>query len=66
MNMDVAFTDYWGLLTCLKIAHKNGCEWDQQTCSYAAENINGHLINLKYAHENGSWMHSDAGPNYVN
>ena len=40
-----------GHLDCLKYAHENGCEWDEDTCSEAA--LNGHLDCLKYAHENG-------------
>ncbi len=38
-------------LEILQYAHENGCEWDERTCSAAAEN--GHLKCLKYAHQNG-------------
>ena len=35
----------------LKYAHENGCPWDGETCSEAAEN--GHLECLKYATKTG-------------
>lgn len=40
-----------GKLSLVKIAHENGCPWDEKTCSVAA--LHGHLECLKYAHENG-------------
>jgi hypothetical protein len=40
-----------GYLNSMVYAHENGCQWDRNTCSSAAEN--GHLECLKYAHENG-------------
>jgi hypothetical protein len=65
-----------GSVECLKYAHENGCEWDEQTCIFAAGN--GNLASLKYvppillsspiidfhryAHENGcSWGASTCG-----
>ena len=35
----------------LKYLFENGCPWDDEICSSAAET--GHLDVLKYAHENG-------------
>ena len=35
----------------LKCARQNGCEWDEWTCSKAAEG--GHLEVLKWARQNG-------------
>jgi hypothetical protein len=35
----------------LKWARENGCPWDEETCSAAAEG--GHLEVLKWARENG-------------
>jgi len=45
----------YGFLNCLKYAHENGCQWNENTCYVAAEN--GHLNCLKYAHENGCKWH---------
>jgi hypothetical protein len=36
-----------GHLECLEYAHENGCEWDEETCVFAA--LNRHLECLKYA-----------------
>ena len=41
----------YGHLEILKWARENGCEWDQQVCSYAASI--GHFEILKWARENG-------------
>lgn len=38
-------------MACLQYAHENGCPWDEETCTAAAEY--GHLGCLQYAHENG-------------
>ena len=46
-----------GHLEVLKWARENGCDWDSNTCSYAAEN--GHLEVLKWARENGCEWDSD-------
>jgi hypothetical protein len=35
----------------LQWAHQNGCEWNEETCQYAAKK--GHLEVLSWAHENG-------------
>ena len=40
-----------GHLDCLKYAHENGCQWNEDICSEVSKN--GHLDCLKYAHENG-------------
>jgi hypothetical protein len=34
-------------LDCLKYAHENGCEWDEDTCARGAAN-NEHLKCIKY------------------
>lgn len=39
-----------GQINCLKYARENGCEWDSETCKYAAGSS---LECLKYARENG-------------
>eukprot|EP01043_Picozoa_sp_COSAG02_P002086 COSAG02_NODE_46_length_45443_cov_36.731497_38_plen_179_part_00 len=44
----------WAAALCLEVlqyAHANGCPWDSDTCSNAAEN--GHLEVVQYAHANG-------------
>jgi hypothetical protein len=61
----------------LKWAHANGCQWNECTCAYAAEN--GHLDMLKWARENGcpwdyaaenghlnvlKWAHENGCPNF--
>jgi len=38
------------MLKVLKWARENGCDWDANTCLYAAQN--GHLEVLKWAREN--------------
>ncbi len=38
--------------TILKWARANGCEWDSETCEFAARS--GHLDVLKWAFANGS------------
>ena len=40
-----------GYLEVLKWARENGCDWNSDTCSFAADN--GHLEVLKWARENG-------------
>ena len=40
-----------GNLEILRYAHENGCPWDAQTCSHAADG--GHLQVLQYAHDYG-------------
>ena len=40
-----------GHLDCLKYAHENGCQQNEETCAYAA--LYGYLDCLKYLHENG-------------
>ena len=40
-----------GHLECLKYSHENGCPWNEDTCSSAAQN--GHLEILNYLHEEG-------------
>lgn len=47
MNQLVIFGKLWAV----KIAHENGCPWDESTCMHAAKI--GNLDCLKYAHENG-------------
>ena len=50
----IVFQNYFalhGYLNCMRYAHENGCNWNEDTCSNAARN--GHLECLKYAHENG-------------
>ena len=42
---------FGGHLDVLKWARENDCEWDPQTCSWAARN--GHLDVLKWARGNG-------------
>ncbi len=39
------------ILTGLKYAHENGCEWDSRTTVWASQG--GHLECLEYARENG-------------
>ena len=46
-----------GLLKFMKYAHKNGCPWNEDICSFVA--LNGHLDCLKYAHENGCPWNED-------
>jgi hypothetical protein len=46
-----------GYLSCMIYAHDNGCQWDQNSCYYAASR--GHLECLKYAHENGCEWDND-------
>ena len=42
---------FYGHINCLKYAHENGCPWNKEIYSYAAQN--GHLDYLKYARDNG-------------
>jgi hypothetical protein len=37
---------FGGHLDCLKYAHENGCQWDENTCAQAA--AGGNLDCLKY------------------
>ena len=54
-----------GNFDLLKVLHKNGCPWNEETCEGAA--YYGHLECLKYAHENGcpwdAWTCSEAALN---
>ena len=38
-------------MECLKYAHVQGCDWDEETCASAA--MSGHLECLQYASEHG-------------
>ena len=46
-----------GCLNLLRIAYRNGYQWDEKTCEVAA--ANGHLDCLKYAYENECPMSYD-------
>jgi hypothetical protein len=40
-----------GFLPCLRLAHENGCPWDEETALCAAKN--DRVKCLRYLHENG-------------
>jgi hypothetical protein len=42
---------FLSLMSSIRYAHSNGCEWDERTCEAAA--VKGILHILKYAHKNG-------------